>query len=69
MISAPRVIATLTAAGLAAAIALTPTSSSDASKVPSHKRPDTSAQAGNSKGRKGQRLAPKVASAATRSAA
>lgn len=43
MISAVRIIAGLTAAGITAAIALTPTTSSDAKNAPGH-RPDVGAR-------------------------
>ena len=44
MISAPRIIAGLAAAGITAAIALTPTTSSDASKAASQHGPDIGAR-------------------------
>ena len=44
MLSAPRIIAALAAAGLTAAIALTPTTSSDASDPAGHQRPDVGAR-------------------------
>ena len=44
MISALRILGGLTAAGITAAIALTPTTSSDASKASSQHRPDVGAR-------------------------
>ena len=44
MISAPRILAALAAAGVTAAIALTPTTSSDARDGGGHKDPDIGAR-------------------------
>jgi hypothetical protein len=44
MISAPRILAGLTAAAVAVAVALTPTTSSDARDGAGHKRPDIGAR-------------------------
>jgi hypothetical protein len=46
MISAPRILAGLTAAAVAVAVALTPATSSDASTA-GHKRPDIGARHGH----------------------
>ena len=47
MISAPRILAGLTAAAVAVAVALTPATSSDASNTAGHKRPDIGARHGH----------------------
>ena len=47
MISAPRILAVLAAAGVAAAIALTPTTFSDARDAAGPKRPDVGARHGH----------------------
>jgi hypothetical protein len=44
MISARRIVAALAAAGITAAIALTPTTSSDAKDAAGHQRPDVGAR-------------------------
>ena len=44
MLTAPRVIAALAAAGVTAAIALTPTTASDAKDAAHHQRPDVGAR-------------------------
>jgi hypothetical protein len=44
MISAPRILAGLAAAGITAAIALTPTTSSNANDAAGHQRPDVGAR-------------------------
>ena len=44
MLSAPRILAALAAAGVTAAIALTPTTSLDASGAPDHQRSDVGAR-------------------------
>jgi hypothetical protein len=44
MISAPRILAGLAAAAVTAAVALTPTTSSDARDDAGHKRPDIGAR-------------------------
>ncbi|HEX6618872.1 MAG TPA: hypothetical protein VF024_04400 [Solirubrobacteraceae bacterium] len=47
MTRAPRVVAGLAAAAITAAIALTPTTSSDARDAAGHKRPDIGARHGH----------------------
>jgi hypothetical protein len=47
MISAPRILAGLAAAAITAAVALTPTTSSDASSTAGHKPPDIGARHGH----------------------